>query len=765
MMSGTLLVLAGVLSGALALPSAAFAQAEAAASASSLTVIDPYLLTIPSDNEIPISAVVASLAARKATAKGIMADGTSAAIAVFDSSSSGKVTFSVTNGAKVVAYSPEFLTTVASGGSKSVTVTPIKVDKSYYALALVTDGAAPDAEHGASTIISAASADGATKATLTLPTLPTPVVLVHGLWGDIVSLASTEGYLKGTPAYTANRWLITPICYSTYLGFDAAADTLPGHGSGCEVTSAQAFGNYLSTTLYKQLDEDHYVGGRVDAVVHSMGGLAARHFASTEKYRSVRNRMLGTFRNVITLDTPETGSSLAAYLDDTAYDRTFQASVFSTEYLLWANFCGSTSTTIETCFDDNGLPLSFPGTSSYPRQPLSSGAVYSLIPGGRSIASSPPADVFNTAHGKWYAIASNYKNGDHPPALLRDVLDTVIAATYSSSQTPPTVDSILGTPDDDVIVSYASQTATAPEAQVREFKDLEHTPAPGEASLLFSGDSNAAVVDSAAVNAQVAYWLGLQSSPAPAARAGESRQWAEMAESTGELPRATASFLVQGRLSASVPAAPVGLGQTLRIPLTFSGAKIVDVAVDQFTPIDHHILTNLLDGERVGSGLTRIVSQEAGRAEIEVILLQTGPVELRISALFADGGLAQQKYRVNVVPSARGLESFDLNRGFHTLALAMEDREEDRQTFLFPEVQYAGLEYPIVLSSSDGLQLTVDQPEDDPVIRVESNGLIHALRPGTAVITGDFDGVRDRVKVDVYAVDDAPAWYRRDGSE
>ena len=69
------------------------------------------------------------------------------------------------------------------------------------------------------------------------------------------------------------------------------------------------------------------------------------------------------------------------------------------------------------------------------------------------------------------------------------------------------------------------------------------------------------------------------------------------------------------------------------------------------------------------------------------------------------------------------------------------------------------MKFPILLDDLTTTKLSVEQNEDDPVIRVDPNGLVHALREGTAVIVGNFDGVIDRVKVTVYDKDDAPAGY------
>jgi hypothetical protein len=49
---------------------------------------------------------------------------------------------------------------------------------------------------------------------------------------------------------------------------------------------------------------------------------------------------------------------------------------------------------------------------------------------------------------------------------------------------------------------------------------------------------------------------------------------------------------------------------------------------------------------------------------------------------------------------------------------------------------------------------------NDPVIILDSNGMVHSLRAGRAKITADFDGVQDTVVVNVYRHDGAPAIYR-----
>jgi hypothetical protein len=317
-------------------------------------------------------------------------------------------------------------------------------------------------------------------------------------------------------------------------------------------------------------------------------------------------------------------------------------------------------------------------------------------------------------------------------------------------------------------VTVASQTATAPAAQTRQFKDLEHTPGPGLGFILFPFDSNDSVVDSAAVNGTAAYWLGLQTTQ-PADVEDESLPEETYAESLGEVHPSErefqdgvgARFLAQERLAIGTPERAVGLGQPVEITLNHSAGQIVDLAVDQTSVASHAGLRNRSAGEQVGSGRAKIVSEEGGITAIEVVPLKTGIVDLAIGAVFADGGFAVQHAQLNVAPSATGVRRFDLNGGFRVLALVLEDREEDSQASLYPEVQYESLRDPIRLETAESLNLTVEQPENDPVVRVDANGVVHAIRPGRAVIHGEFDGLKDSVTVDVYTKESAPAGYRQ----
>lgn len=154
-----------------------------------------------------------------------------------------------------------------------------------------------------------------------------------------------------------------------------------------------------------------------------------------------------------------------------------------------------------------------------------------------------------------------------------------------------------------------------------------------------------------------------------------------------------------------------------------------------------------------------IVREDGSILTIQIVPVQTGQQDLLFLGTFADGATARQTLHLNVVACATGLKRFSLDR-WHSIALVLEDKAEDRQYWLSPEVQYKNLEYPIHLQDSLQIKLSVQQDKANPVISVDQDGLIHALRKGSAVVAGNFDGAIDRITVDVYTQEGAPAGYR-----
>ncbi|MFP5236834.1 MAG: hypothetical protein ACLGSD_13110 [Acidobacteriota bacterium] len=163
------------------------------------------------------------------------------------------------------------------------------------------------------------------------------------------------------------------------------------------------------------------------------------------------------------------------------------------------------------------------------------------------------------------------------------------------------------------------------------------------------------------------------------------------------------------------------------------------------------VLENHLAGVNVGNGEARLVEDHGLTKTIEITPLQVGKLHLAVFVSYLDGGISRKGFELDVVPSDTGVKAFHLDAGFAVIPLEIGGRPEASQHWLAPEAQYDRLDYPIRLKDSSSITMVVDQPEDNPVIRLDGNGLVHALRPGRAKITGRFAGLEDTVEVDVRA--------------
>jgi hypothetical protein len=504
------------------------------------------------------------------------------------------------------------------------------------------------------------------------------------------------------------------------------------------------------------------------------------------KYANPRNRYQGAFRDIITLDTPETGSPLAWYLDVLAsktedpsqYPSSLKAVVGMSPYpssssLIWATACGSDhQTTFRKCLESMGfrgvlgkMPLAAPNAD------LSQGAVASLIPGDRHLVNLPDPNIPNAT---WYAIASNYQAaGSGVSSVLEGFINKFIAALYPTpinlANQPPSDEYMMlnsmpngvavcnsvgsGILPNDIIVPVCSQTYHAIHGQTFTFPGLAHAPVRvlGPVLQMLGQGSNANVTDSDQVNSLIAYWLEGQSGRSPVganreAKSDEVETDSAKSETSG-LSESVGVFTADTRLTATVPDHPVELAQPVQIQLTLTSDNVVSITVSQHNAVES--FENKSGGQAVGRGDAKVVQDDGKTKTVEIIPLQVGSVSVEISVIFADGGMSTASYQLDVVPSSKGLKQFHLDLGFHTLPIVLDGKEEDGQRWLYPEVDYDQLDYPIHLTDSSQIKLTVEQPDDDPVIRLDSNGLVHGLHPGKAIITGEYDGVQDSVLVDV----------------
>jgi Tfp pilus assembly protein PilF len=207
------------------------------------------------------------------------------------------------------------------------------------------------------------------------------------------------------------------------------------------------------------------------------------------------------------------------------------------------------------------------------------------------------------------------------------------------------------------------------------------------------------------------------------------------------------------RLKVDFPEDTVPLGKPLTIPVHFAPGQLVVLNVTQ-TVADNNILQ--------WSALPVYVTLRGGLPiAIQIVPAQLGLVTLDISAKYSDNVLSDQRRVLQVVPSSSGIKQFSLTQGGHNIYVVLEDAEQDRQVSLTPTVSYADLPAPVSLGNASQIKLSVQQDESQPVIRVDSDGLIHALREGTAVITGNFDGATDIQTVQVFSRANAPPGFAK----
>jgi len=202
------------------------------------------------------------------------------------------------------------------------------------------------------------------------------------------------------------------------------------------------------------------------------------------------------------------------------------------------------------------------------------------------------------------------------------------------------------------------------------------------------------------------------------------------------------------RVKARLPERPVELAQPVRIPLTLRGPSVTAIYVTQEDGYD--ILENRQRHVPIGNGPARVVAQDETGKTIEIIPLQVGSLHLELTVEFSDGAEEDEHYTINVKPTSTGLKRFNLHQGLTVLTLDHERKSQMNARFLEPAAYYEGLDYPIELPRNlSEVHIVIDQPEHNPVIQLDSNGMVHALRPGKARITGKFAGLEDTVEVDV----------------
>ena len=708
-------------------------------------LVDPFLLGANLSN-IDLTPLYHAQNWTVVQANGLMADNTSAAIAVIQTNDcANNVNLTTTNGTTLLPYSPNFLTTAPAAGTPSLPIAVGTLDRIgafFYGAALVqapNRRAAPS--FTAPIVVTAQQGSQSVNAQASL--VPPPVVLVHGLWGDRDDLGGDgklAPYLRALSPWKENSKLwgfdfVQVPCYSKYLRFDAPTDPLPI--ADCEQTSKDALASTIYP-LFTNLKNNHIVGYRVDVVAHSMGGLAARNYALQSFYRSLRNRGKGQFHEIITLDTPELGSKLAHFLDKHSSCTRQVSDPLNLNYIVWAFFCHSVSpsTTVTQCFENSGHPLAAHGYD------LTSGAVYSLYPNGPALQ-NPKLPPPNIPSGDWRAMGSDAPDNSE----LEYVLNNLISAIYPSSCAPgttPTIDGILGVPFNDAIVTLPSQLDGIEADHAHNFQGLSHIGL-GLPAILAPGLSDANVLKCTDVNQLAACWLS---------RSGDSACLAGVPDIPACITAVSASKTASANKNA-VPMPHIATAHPHSVDrLTLS----VPAGLELGTPFDLAVntgsggLPELHVVQSSETGTQKEVPAAISRVEGQTVYLSVTPeffgaTRFQVSAAYRDGGVAFKEVAANVNLPSRPPAQFHAD----TFAVTAIRFDLDNPSLrLQPWAIYANIPERVYLDARY-VSYSIASGVGPPVVSLDPNGVVHGLRTGTATIIGRFGSLTDQVQVNVEA--------------
>ena len=128
----------------------------------------------------------------------------------------------------------------------------------------------------------------------------TPVILVHGIWGDFTGMLPLYGALLNSGKYNNTLLRVTD-----YSGTNA-----------CSFFSNSLIIKNEINSSFQGLHLLKYSAGKVDIVAHSMGGILSRiYLQSNDCQNGARsNCYRGDIHKLITLNTPHSGTQIANFL-------------------------------------------------------------------------------------------------------------------------------------------------------------------------------------------------------------------------------------------------------------------------------------------------------------------------------------------------------------------------------------------------------------------------------------------------------------------
>jgi hypothetical protein len=700
------------------------------------------LITLPFGDSARLrcKAVAAPCATARVTpAAGIVADGAALTlVAAASDTPPATATITVTNEATLVVYDPDIRSYPPAPGSITLTVSGSQIVEYQPGIYILAIEQAPDilkpgpdggyADYSQPVITTVASPSFPTQA-LQLQLYPPPVLFLHGLWGDSSSLKAVAANLSKSAPWTGTpSAFLTRFSYQNDAAFDATkiADTV--------TTQINNIGSTLTA--------DEIAVGRVDVVAHSMGGLVARHFSSLSEYDGPANRTLGAFHQIITINTPESGSELATFLV-TNQNAAFSPNASMLAKALVSASCGG-ATTLGACLANAGQNLAPPG------QPITAGAVYSLEPTSPNLAALPSPNIANAV---WNASAStvSQKNLMLPGTnALVFQLDELVAATcpgatYCPESTAPipTVTSVLGTKDNDAVVTLASQTAGCGSGCTSQsLTKLAHTKPVDSLVLKMFGLSYANVLASPAVDSFVCGKLSNVACSAPA----PVLQFAGWTPAAAP-PSGAAAVGDEGRVAPLEPRqvkplwitpATAAMGEPFTLKLGVAAAQVKSVHVRQLGANGGF--------ETLEAQLQAGPGQET-RAVITPLLM--GEVRFLLNAELDRNRFAVTEFTLHVLPPSARPAQFWPDEGSHNAGLrgplAMH---VGNQRVLDPVVILAAAPDQMI-HIAPFASFKAIQDDTAPVIALRQDGSFTALREGKAKVAVGLGEFTAAIEVEV----------------
>ncbi|HUB80122.1 MAG TPA: hypothetical protein VMB03_15055, partial [Bryobacteraceae bacterium] len=435
---------------------------------SQLSVLNPFAsYAVAQQTPRPLN--IESMLTSPTAGQILAADGESALVLVYKSTSPQPVTFNIsTPGTTLPSGSSAgslgvFQATFLTAPQPTSRVTSLLVSKptfgpdaqaSYYFLALLWAPAAmpvPDATPAVQ-ILATANQTGQPAGQARINLEPPPLLLVHGIWASAESADFTPGS-GGFYDYIASRYphnLIFPVDYGT-MNDRSFADP------GIQNIFLSAMQDALAAAA-----ETGMAARTVDVAGHSTGGLVARYFISNPVSDPIL--LPEPVHKLITLGTPHSGTALASTLVNNAALTTTSGG----EVAAWCEFIS---------------PCSLGDVMTALGKPPGAGAA-SMEPGSAALESLSSSNVFSAIAGA----------SPSPISTTESLLDIAIGAFLPGS----TVANILNSTNDTLATTASQDPPGAADS------------APAIAGIVSSSlcsSCNQAETASPAAWAQAYYWL------------------------------------------------------------------------------------------------------------------------------------------------------------------------------------------------------------------------------------------------------------------